>query len=154
MLDERPNPYVKLLSINQAIQEGIKVDLNIFNDDVDMDEPGVILSCWDEEKLQYPNIYAINKEDYFEDIGTKKQNCTELQWVYSSDSVNVVLEYIQDHLKKAGEIELWNVWLGDYDIPTKVKKHYCKLTDLTAEGMKIFYTLVSDAECLIVTNDK
>lgn len=57
ILKEQPNPYVKLLSVNQALEMEVEVDLDMYEDDFDKDEPDVILFCEDETKLEYPNIF-------------------------------------------------------------------------------------------------
>ena len=51
-LNEQPNPYIKLLSINEALELGIEVDLDMFENDIDRDEPDVILYCDDKEKME------------------------------------------------------------------------------------------------------
>ncbi len=150
VLVEQSNPYVRLLSVNQALELGIEVQLDLFDDDFDKDEPDVIMFCADETKFEYPNIYSINKEEYYDDIGTSKQFCTELQWNYSDYTVDVVLKYIQNHMKIASELELWSVWLGGEELPTNMKKTQCKLSDLTVERLKKFYISELDYHCLVV----
>lgn len=59
-LEEKPNPYVKLLSVNQALEMGIEVDLHL-QDNFDQDKPDVVLFCSDETKFAYPNIFLIDK---------------------------------------------------------------------------------------------
>jgi len=150
VLEEQSNPYVRLLSVNQALELGIEVELDLFDDDFDKDEPDVILFCTDETKLEYPNIYSINKEEYYDDIGTSKQFCTALEWNYSEYTVDVVLKYIQNHIKIASELELWSVWLGGEELPTNMKKTQCKLSDLTVEQLKKLYISELDFQCLVV----
>ncbi len=150
VLEEQPNPYVKLLSVNQASELGVEVDLNLFGDNFDKDKPDVILFCADKAKFEYPNIYSIHKEEYYDDIGTSKQFCTALEWNYSDDTVDVILRYIRNHMEIASELELWSVWLGSEDIPINVKKMKCKLSDLTVERLKKFYVSELDFQCLMV----
>jgi hypothetical protein len=152
VLEEQPNPYISLLSVNQALELGIEVKLDMFDVDFDKDEPDVILFCADETKFEYPNIYTINKEEYYDDIGTSKQFCTALEWNYSEDTVYTVLKYIQNHMKIASELELWSVWLGGEEIPPNVKKMRCKLSDLTVERLKKFYISELDFQCLVIVN--
>lgn len=152
ILMEQPNPYVRLLSVNQAMELGIEVELDLFDVNFDKDEPNVILYCADETKFEYPNIYSISKEEYYDDIGTSKQFCTVLEWNYSEDTVDVVLKYIQNHMKIASELELWSVWLGGEELPTNIKKMQCKLSDLTVERLKKLYISELDFQCLVVVN--
>lgn len=152
ILIEQPNPYVKLLSVNQALEQGIEVELDMFDDGFDKDKPNVILYCADEKQFEYPNIFSIRKEEYYDDIGSSKQFCTALEWNYSEDTVPIVLEYMKNHMITASEIELWSVWLGGEEITTNVKKMRCKLSDLTVERLKKFYISELDYQCLVVTN--
>ncbi len=149
-LEEQHNPYVKLLSVNQALELGLKIELSMFGDDFDRDKPNVILHCDDMVKFEYPNIFSINKDGFYDDIGTSKRFCTGLEWNYSDDTVEVVLRYIQNHLKTASEIELWCVWLGGEDIPTHVKKTQCQIDDLTVERLKKFYVSEAGNQWLLV----
>lgn len=151
-MQEQPNPYVKLLSVNQALEQGVEVDLEVFSDGFDRDKPEVILYCEDYTKFAYPNIYSIDKETFFDDIGTRKKYCTALEWDYSENTVDVVLNYIKDHMNTASELELWNVWLGHGELPANIKKRKCKLCDLTAQQLKEFYESELDYQCIQVIN--
>ncbi len=149
-LEEQHNPYVKLLSVNQALELGVTVDLDLFGDNFDKDKPEVILFCEDEAKFEYPNIFSINKEKYYDDIGTSRQFCTALEWNYSEDTVDVIIKYIENHLKTAPELELWNVWLGSDEIPANGKKTFCKVSNLTTGRLKEFYNSELDFQCLTI----
>lgn len=150
VLAEQPNPYMKRLSINQALEMGIEIDLELFEDNFNKDELDVILFCADQVNFGYPNIFSIKKESYYGEFGTSKQFCTALEWDYSDDTVDVVLKYIQSHLRTASELELWSVWLENNEIPTYMKKTICKVSNLTIDRLKQFYTSELDFECLIV----
>ena len=54
---EQRNPYIKLLSVNEAIAHGIEVHTELFEDHFDYDKPEVILYVENEEQFRYPNIY-------------------------------------------------------------------------------------------------
>lgn len=150
VLAEQHNPHVKSLSINQALEMGINVNFEYFGNDFDKDQPGAILFCATEAEFGYPNIFTINKEKFYDDIGTKKQFCVGLQWHYSDDTVEVILQYIQKHLETASEIEVWSVWLGIEDSAINIKKSLCKLRDLTIDKLIEFYNYDSDFQCLTV----
>jgi hypothetical protein len=149
VLEEHPNPYVKMLSANQALEMGVEVNLDMFEDDLDKDEPDAILYCEDETKLEYPNIYCIDKNDFYDDIGITKQHCTALEWNYSEATVDVILKYVQNHMKMASELELWSVWLDYGDIPSR-KSIQCKVCDLTIDKLKEIYNSELDLYCLMV----
>lgn len=150
-LEEQFNPYVKQLSVNQALKMGVEIDLDFLEASVDKDEANVILFCEDEDKFLYPNIFTIHKDDFYDNIGTNRTFCTCLEWNYAEDTVEVVLKYIQNHLKVAAVIELWSVWLGGEDISLNLKKTFCKISDLTAEKLKAFYISDLDFQCFTIT---
>ena len=149
VLEEQANPYVRQLSVNQALELGIKVDLDMFGSGFDRNKPNVIVCCENEVKFSYPNIFTIDKDKFYDDIGTTKRFCTALEWMYSADTVDVVFKYMQNHLKVASELELWSVWLGYDEIYTK-KKTRCKLDDLTAATLSELFASDLDLYCLTV----
>lgn len=149
ILEEQPNPYVKLLSVNQTLEMGVDVNVDMFGEYFDKDKPNVILFCEDETQIEYPNIFSINKNDFYDDIGTTKQYCTALEWNYSDATVDVILKYIQNHMKVSPELELWSVWLGYADI-TSMKSIKCKANNLTADKLKEIFTSELDFYCLTV----
>lgn len=151
VLEERKNPYIEKLSVNQALKKGIDVKLDWFADGFDRDKPDVILYCAEEDKLEYPNIYAFSKDEYYDDIGTEKQFCTALEWSCSEENIKVVLEYIRSQMEVAEEIEIWSVWLGNDAIKERVKKHRYRISELTIERLKCFYKSKVDYKCIVVS---
>ncbi len=151
VLEERKNPYIEKLSVNQALEKGIDVKLDWFADGFDRDKPEVILYCAEEDKLEYPNIYDFSKDEYYDDIGTEKQFCTELQWVCSDENIKVVLDYIQSQMEIAEELEIWSVWLGNDAIKERTEKQICKISELSLEKLKSFYESKVDYKCIVVS---
>lgn len=84
----------------------------------------------------YDEYLNIVKEDYLENarIYTKKQYCAYVEWRYSDEYAEKIIEYIRQHLKTAKQIELWNVWLGPKEEGLRQKK--CSLEQLTIEDIK------------------
>lgn len=73
----------------------------------------------------------------------------ELQWYYSVDTVDVVLDYIHNHMREAQELELWSVWLGYGELPSR-KNSRCKVSELTVGRLKEFYKSNLDLHCLTI----
>ncbi|MEG6513454.1 hypothetical protein [Desulforamulus ruminis] len=74
---------------------------------------------------------------------------SSLQWNFTEKRAEQLLEYIAEHLKTAAEIELWNIWLDEYDAPTIVQRSLKELTvaDIKAVlGQKIY----KKPACLVV----
>lgn len=153
-LESRENPYVLLLSINEARERKIELDEDLIAG-MDPDEKDVICYVTDESKLGYPNIYPFDKEIYNEDIGTKQKYCACLEMGEpTKESLQVVYNYIEDQWKGKNNtsfvLELWNVWLGDYNIPMKVQMTTCYLKELTLEKLEEFFN--SKDVCVRIVN--
>lgn len=134
-LKEKENPYVNTYSINQAIEAGIDLDIDLL-DGVDRDKPNVILWMENEECAEFPSIWI--RERYHEAPKTDKKYYAEICGLPQKDSKGII-EYIHDHMKKkkgekTRELELWYVWLG-CDEEDIVEKTYT-LHDLTEERLK------------------
>lgn len=150
VLPDQRNPKVKWLSINEALDLGIDIDLSLFNDNVDRDKLNTILFCNDEKDLDYPNIYSVSREILNNDITTLKRFGAVLEWKYSEPTVDVVLDYIKSQLKSASEIELWSVWLGSNVNSTNSNILQCHVDNLTIEKLGEFYNSDLDSYCLTV----
>lgn len=109
-LKEKTNPYVKSYSINQAIEAGIKIDLDIL-DGIDRDEPDMVLWVESEEHAEFPSIFA--SEPYYEAPRSDKMYYAEVGGSPGKDLLGII-EYIKGHMKKrkgenTKELELWYI---------------------------------------------
>lgn len=111
-LKEAKNPYLQLLSVNEAIKKGLDIDTSIFEEGFDYNKPEMILYVEKEENFYYPNIYLVDKKDYCEEIETIKQYIAVLESDGQKAYMDVLLSYIKEHLKTSKSIELWKVWIG------------------------------------------
>ena len=135
-LKDRPSPYMKSYSINEAIDAGIEIDLNMLSG-IDRDKPDVILWIENEELDYYPSITI--SEKYREAPKTQKKYFADIHGHIEKD-LEGILEYIHDHMKKkkdrenTKELELWYVWLAcdEDDIIEKT----CSLNELTEDYLK------------------
>ena len=134
-LKEKKNPYVNTYSINEAIAEGIALDMDLL-DGIDRDEPNVILWMENEKYAEFPSIWAT--EPYYEAPKSEKRYYAEIGGSPERD-IKGILDYIHDHMRKkkdknTRDLELWCVWLGsdEKDIVEKI----CSLHDLTEEYLK------------------
>ena len=151
-LQEQPNPYVKTYSINEALAANIEVDLELFESDIDKNKPDVILYCEDEENFECPNIYCIDKNDFYDDIGTSKPFCAVLEGGrLSIKYMDCIMQYMKDALKKTTEIELWSVWLGDEDTGKYPKKTFFSIRNLTSEHLLEYLEHDVHCKCMIIT---
>lgn len=153
-LENRENPYVLLLSMNEARERNIELKED-FIERIDPTKKDVIYYVIDESKLGYPSIYYFDKDIYNEDIGTKQKYCVCLEiGEMTKEYLQVVYNYIVDQWKGKDStsfvLELWNVRLGDFDIPTKVKRTTCHLKELTLEKLEGF--LNSEDVCVRIVD--
>lgn len=113
-LAEVDNPLVKQLSVNQALEMGIEVPDFLLVPSFDRNKPDVILWAVDENDLGELQITNMAKEFIWDDIYSEKKYFASLEWTYSESRAEKLIEYIQNHLKFAEEIELWEIWIGDW----------------------------------------
>lgn len=70
------------------------------------------------------------------EIKTDKKYFAELFfWDYTPGRAKRIIEYIREHLKIAGELELWNVWL-DNAFDHRVRKRYVPIDALTVDTLR------------------
>ena len=123
-IQEVENTHVRQLSINEALQLGIKVADFLLEDAVDKDEPNVILWVENEDSFGEISIRRFKSNDIYDEIYTDKKNLAYLDWEYSDARAEKLITYIKKHLQKGGEIELNRVWLGSWGEDMKNMKTY------------------------------
>lgn len=138
-LKEKPNPFVKSYSINQAIAAGIKLDMNIL-DGIDRDEPDMVLWVESEEKAEFPTIFI--SEPYCEAPKSNKKYYAEVGGSPSKD-LSGIIEYIKDHMKNrkgenTEELELWYIWLGSDE--SEIIQKECSIKELTEDYLNDIFT--------------
>ena len=149
-LEERPNPFVETLSINQALKLGIELDLELLAD-IDRDEPEVILFCEDESKMSYPNIYRFEARDYYDEIGTRKAFTVGVDHgELTTENLAALAHYANDALKENLQIELWSVWLDGDDAVLSAKKS-AVAGELTVQRLQEFFDDPVENKCLTIT---
>ncbi len=57
-------------------------------------------------------IIPFNKADILEDIYTQKEHCAYIDWEYTDEQAQQIIDYIAERLSEADAIELWHIWLG------------------------------------------
>lgn len=127
-LPAKENPSVKMYSINEAIANGVELDLE-FLEEIDRDLPGVILWAESEDDLEYPAIWEI--EPYDEAPKSEMKYFAEVEGDIRKDLPGI-LAYIRENLQAGETLELWDVWLGSLSGGQLVEKT-CSLDELTEE---------------------
>lgn len=139
------NPHEKSISINEAIALGIEIP--DYASGLDRDKP--ILLYMDRDlhfntKTKEPedgnfddnfSIRPFPPEEVF-GIHTEKPYCAKLEWHrYTEGRAENILIYIREHLQSADELEIWHVWLDDYETPVFKRNEYL-LSELTTTVLK------------------
>jgi len=134
LLKEVKNPYIELISINEALIRNIKLNNFIMNDTkIDRDKK-FILICDREEHL---DEMEINHDMYYSSEYAKKysskQYFLELKFRYTEIRAKQLIEYLKEQLKISDEIEIWSVWLGEHR-PASIK--YININELDIVDLK------------------
>lgn len=149
-LKEITSPHNRTMSVNEAIRLGIEIPDMLNLDQIDKDDPDMLL--WSESYVKNEetgmyedsgfddDISIITMDGKTEDILTEKKYCASLSWPgYTKGRAKQLIAYIKEHLKYSPEIELWHIWMGkSYPMPD-IKKTYIRIEDLNAEAIKKLY---------------
>ncbi len=154
-LEEIQNAHyrTKLLSANEAAAAGIR--LPDWLDSIGSDKPDTIL--WQEkdtfEEWQreenggdgFDDDYSILKlSDSVWEIKTEKKYQAEVAWGrYSEGRARNIIAYIQKHLERAEELEIWSLWLGESCGRPLIRKERTAADALTPEKLE----QLADAPC-------
>ncbi len=143
-LETLPNPHMKMLSVNEALEQGIEVPKSMLMDpEIDHDEPGMIMWSDIEPNIDIEKgIFEIPDPDDNFDIWPMEEACelksekpfmAAVEWSRCTPGrAEMLLEYIRRHMEKAEEVELWNGYLSD---ESTVMSSEAKLEELTAEDV-------------------
>ena len=147
-LETLPNPHMKMLSVNEALEQGIEVPKSMLMDyEIDHDDPGMIMWSDIEPHIDIEKgIFDIpDPDDNFDiwpidtgdDLQSKKPYLAAVEWSRCTPARGeMLLDYIRRHLDKAEEVELWHTWMGgngEEEYPPLVKSCEISLSELDSE---------------------
>lgn len=149
-LKEVENPYIKFLSINEAIKKSVILP-EMLTDDEDLDRDEKILMNVEAE--EHLDEIEIKRDLYYEqenvEAYSSKPHVVELRWRYTDARAEQLVEYIIDHLETADEVEIWKVWVDEQTEPS-VKK--ITRDELTMDALRFLGEVGFERpECLRVT---
>lgn len=144
-LDTVQNPHCKRLSVNEALEMGITdIPEHLLAPGFDRDMPDVIL--WSDINIvidtENGTLDDGGFDDDFEiyDMGdrygpteSEKEYKVVIECSLTEGRAKNILEYIRAQLQHSNEIELWSIWLGDYD--QKISWYEAKIEEFTAEDL-------------------
>lgn len=149
-LETLENPHMKMLSVNEALEQGIEVPKSMLMDyEIDRDEPGMIMWSDIEPVIDFEKgIFDMpDPEDNFDiwpidtgdDLQSKRPYLAAVEWSHCTpERAEMLLDYIRRHLETAEEIELWHTWMGgggESEYPPLVKTTEISLDKLSAEDI-------------------
>lgn len=151
---EVKNPHFRQISIDEAIALGAefpdyilnsgrsKPETVLWHDRKSLADASLDSDC--EERDDDFEISPFGKEG--EDILTKKKYCAGIsfgpgEYPCIRGRAGRIAAYIREHLKQAGEVELWHIWLGDAYPPPRIKKVHIPMDELDASVIERVYTL-------------
>lgn len=141
------NPHYKMLSVNEALAIGMEnIPEFMLAPEFNHDQPGVLLWSDTETTIDTErntvddgglddDFSILELDDATEDIFTQKQYRVYIEWNYSRGRAERIIAYIRNHLEQAGDLELWQAWLGD-GANTRIVKYSMRIDELTPEVMK------------------
>ena len=149
-LEEIKNPHYKQFSVNEALARGIDIpDIVLNSTTINRDKPNVILWSDLDMRMEIDPVtrkvvdngvdddFSIRPFEYYPELYTTKEFLAEIEWnVYSEGCAKHIVEYIKKHMEQVDEMEIWNVWLTNLEIPA-IHKTEIKLDDVTVETIKM-----------------
>ena len=131
------NTHVKQLSVNEALETDAGVpEFLLDSSDTDKDDPDVILWVDSKEGLGEISIKRGELAHFLSDDGTlpatELHYFSSLEWLYSEQRANMLINHIKNHLEKANEVEIWHIWLGTEgeENRLKIKRHNVRIDEL------------------------
>lgn len=144
-LDTVQNPHCKRLSVNEALEMGItEIPEHLLAPGFDRDMPDVIL--WSDINIVidtengtlddggfYDDFEIYDMGDRYGPTESEKEYKVVIECSLTEGRAKNILEYIRAQLQHSNEIELWSIWLGDYD--QKISWYEAKIEEFTAEDL-------------------
>lgn len=145
-LEALPNPHMKLLSISEALGQGIKVPDSLLYAGIDYDEPETYL--WSDIVIRMDfdpatgevtvtgdvdDNFDIWPVDAVDTLSTQRPYLAAVEWGNPTPGrAEILLDYIRRHLETAEDVELWQLWMGSgEEEQSPVKCRTIKLSELT-----------------------
>lgn len=147
-LEALPNPHMKLLSISEALEQGVKVPDSLLYSGVDYDEPETYLWSDIEIKIDIDpatgevsvtgdvdDNFDIWPVDMVDALPTQRPFLAAVEWGGPTPGrAEILLDYIRRHLETAEDVELWHLWMGcENEEEPHAKRRTIKLAELTPE---------------------
>lgn len=95
------------------------------------------------------HIFDLVQREESDRYFTAKKYIKHVEFLYSEENANVIIDYLKQKMRKCKQIELWRVWESDKIIPEKrkVKVDELKLLDIDS----IWGVDGYDNDCLVIT---
>lgn len=106
------------------------------------------IRCNDINKLGYPEVFHVSQDEY-SGYGIKKKYVMGLDFRWSRDAVDHLIEYIKEHMKLAEDLEFWHLWLNESKEPSKLYAKKILCSQLNYEFFEDFFNKMTseDYDC-------
>ncbi|MDR1638208.1 MAG: hypothetical protein LBT59_00800 [Clostridiales bacterium] len=150
-LEDVDNPHLKRMSANEAEKKGIVIP-DLFLDPEDRDSPDAILFINDQKCLGDLSIRKIDKDLSELDFHTALAYCSTMEWSFTENRAEKLIEYIRAHMDKASSVEIWNIWLSTKRDQRVRRTRHINTDDLGPSDFRdMFMDRDSDEYCIAIT---
>lgn len=143
-LVEVNNPYYSTFSINEAISAGIALDEDILDCGIDPDEPDVVLACAlasgedpadNFSLLEFPFAREYCDMDLAVSVELGGLEPADM----TPEKAERIADYVREVLTRTDAVELWTVWLSEYD-PPRIKERRVPVSDFNGADVEGIYS--------------
>ena len=151
-LEEVPNRHTRAMSLREAVKAGVMSDRAARAAGIGADEPGVVISCGlrpgedpadNFSLLEFPFARCYCGMDCAVSIemGFIRANAPGLlrSGDMTPEKAERIADYVREVLTRTDAVELWTVWLSEYD-PPRIKERRAAASDFTGAYVAELYS--------------
>lgn len=129
-LPEISNSKVEMITVKEAMERGVEAHELVPWEELDPTEE--VMYFKEEDDLNELEIYQ--ETDRFDDIDwkTAKPFIYVVDFVYTEQRGQELIDYLQENLKEGYTLELWTIWLDEEHSvkPKTIRKEYLSLKEI------------------------
>ena len=143
-LAEVRSPHYSTFSINEAPAAGTALDADILGCGIDPDEPDVVLACGlasgkdpadNFSLLEFPFARCYCDMDLAVSIELGGLGPADM----TPEKAARIADYVREVLTRTDAVELWTVWLSEYD-PPRIKERLVAASAFTGADVEEIYS--------------
>ena len=150
LLKEVKNPYIEIISINEALRRNMRIEESLMNN-INIDRDKEMLLFFDSEEhlgeMEIKNVMYYSSR-YAEEY-SNKQYFSELSWDYTEARAKQLVEYLKEQMNSLDEIEIWSIWLDEHKSASIKSVHINELSITDLEFLNLLKGYETP-KCLII----